>query len=49
MMAKLRSRLLHGLFKGKVFIVDINDRMTSDIWKGPEQKEKEADSTWPAA
>lgn len=49
MMYKLRTCLLHGLVKGKAFILDNSDRRTRDTWKDPEQKEKEADSIWLAA
>ena len=30
--------LLHGMVKGKVFIVDLRERTARDIWKGPEQR-----------
>lgn len=44
--APSRLRLFNG--DGKVFIVNMQGRTVSGLWKGPEQGEKAVDQTWPA-
>ena len=39
---KPRTWLLQGMVEGKVFLVDIRESTTRDIWKHTEQREKAA-------
>lgn len=42
-MCKLTTCPLHGMFKGKVFILDMRDRTVRGFWKSPEKREKVVD------